>query len=835
LYREGPDLDVLLAELDAEYPGGVRVVDVSYGRDGGVMGFFARRTVGVHYTVEGMDGGDAAAFSLDDLLGGDNSAAWAAALGSATDGSAADAFATGDVGGVVGGGVGGGVGGDFAGAAPGVPFAGRSVSPAAGSLGDLLRAAEAAEASEFVAERAASSASASSRLDPARHAVRRTAAPESLAADSSVAAQTAARAAVRSAFAAPTAFGASSLADRFATTDEPAVPYAGRRYVPSARLAAAAASAFAAHAAPSAPAAPAADDAAAAGATAAGAEDAPNAEFVQMLLGLAAEKASSRNAGAHRADEPRAATDAPGAHADLTDDVPAARPVVAPAALVAPTAPVAPAPLAPLAPAATTLPGAFTAPVPPAARIVPAAPVVPTVPTVPAGPVAPVAAPTVPTSPTVPAASTAPTAVAAATETFEAMHFVPAAPLAVPPTVTPIQTVLVPSAPVVEPAPTNPASTAGTGTTGTETAEPAASTPFDTAAVAAAMGAFLESVEEAPRREARLADINAAAASLNAMIETVVVETITVPADYFERLDQQITVDPILDAAPVIDVTPISETIVDLPIAQSAPEVAEGVQAIDELVSRVRRRATGAHRVPEDESGDAVETVKDYEAIRAKFTLRRQLIDIGVPIDSIPDDAADPYRVIEQLVAALPQPPALELKPGQLMVVVGPATEALRSARDICLQLRVDPDSILAAGCPSGSVPHENVIFDRWQAATVVERVRSTSITPTVLVVATDNPGDALTEDHWVAGIVGAVSADQCWLVVDATRKPADTRALIAEIGEPHALVVADAARTASPASMWELDIPVAMIDGRPATRGAWAVLLIDKLTALGA
>src|SRR5690348_16124785 len=52
LYREGADLDELLADLDAEHPGRVRVVEVSYGRDGGVMGFFARRTVGVHYTLD---------------------------------------------------------------------------------------------------------------------------------------------------------------------------------------------------------------------------------------------------------------------------------------------------------------------------------------------------------------------------------------------------------------------------------------------------------------------------------------------------------------------------------------------------------------------------------------------------------------------------------------------------------------------------------------------------------------------------------------------------------------------------------------------------------------
>src|SRR4051812_25517682 len=53
LFREGTDLDALLAELDAEHPGLVQVVDVEYGRAGGVLGFFAHRRVAVHYRLTG--------------------------------------------------------------------------------------------------------------------------------------------------------------------------------------------------------------------------------------------------------------------------------------------------------------------------------------------------------------------------------------------------------------------------------------------------------------------------------------------------------------------------------------------------------------------------------------------------------------------------------------------------------------------------------------------------------------------------------------------------------------------------------------------------------------
>src|SRR5690348_16688345 len=53
LYREGAELDDLLGELDEQHPGQVRVVDVTYGREGGVLGFFAKRRVGVRYALDG--------------------------------------------------------------------------------------------------------------------------------------------------------------------------------------------------------------------------------------------------------------------------------------------------------------------------------------------------------------------------------------------------------------------------------------------------------------------------------------------------------------------------------------------------------------------------------------------------------------------------------------------------------------------------------------------------------------------------------------------------------------------------------------------------------------
>jgi hypothetical protein len=234
-----------------------------------------------------------------------------------------------------------------------------------------------------------------------------------------------------------------------------------------------------------------------------------------------------------------------------------------------------------------------------------------------------------------------------------------------------------------------------------------------------------------------------------------------------------------------------------------------------------RRRPVGAHRA------DAIE-----DGSRTQYTLRRQLVELGVPVHWVPERTTDAYWVVEQLAARVPSAATPDVAPGAILAIVGPAVEAMRAARQLSDRLHLDRDAILAAGVPDGTVDAERAIGQRWQAAARAAEIRTARQHPAIVVVATDGlPAD----DPWLPGVVSALAADQLWLVVDATRKPADSRTLLAHIGRADALVVVGAADTTSPASVWELGIPIASVDGRPASRGAWAVLLIDKLAALDA
>lgn len=261
------------------------------------------------------------------------------------------------------------------------------------------------------------------------------------------------------------------------------------------------------------------------------------------------------------------------------------------------------------------------------------------------------------------------------------------------------------------------------------------------------------------------------------------------------------------------------------------------------------RRAPGAHRADPDDVDDAAEVIDmaptstaepvntataDAAPTRTDYALRRRLAEIGVPVSWIPDGATDAYRVVEQLAARVPAAPPLELGPGEVLVLAGPAVDALRAARQLCGRLHIDPDNVLAAGCPAGSVPADRTIGQRWQAAAKVADLRRERREPAIVVVATDGAtDDGLEDDRWVAGIVSALAPERLWVVLDAGRKPVDCRALLDRVGRADALVLAGAARTASPASAWELGVPFAVVDGRPATRGVWAVLLIDRLATM--
>jgi hypothetical protein len=261
---------------------------------------------------------------------------------------------------------------------------------------------------------------------------------------------------------------------------------------------------------------------------------------------------------------------------------------------------------------------------------------------------------------------------------------------------------------------------------------------------------------------------------------------------------------PLAPAAPLPPVPPVAPAALAAP-APVVPAPVAALVAAPAATAVPRRRAGGAHRAPEPDP---------------RYALRRQLTELGVPLSWIPEQG-DPYRVLDDLVSLLPVAAPLRLEPGQVLAIGGTAADAEQVARWVCSAMRLDPAAVHRVG-------------QAWAASQLAAKLRYERTAPAIVIVETDEAFDGTYPAHDVsAEIVSALAPDLVWLAVDARQKPGDVRARAAGIGTVSAIALSGAARTSSPASVWELDLPVALIDGRWASRGMWLALLLDKLAVL--
>jgi hypothetical protein len=226
-------------------------------------------------------------------------------------------------------------------------------------------------------------------------------------------------------------------------------------------------------------------------------------------------------------------------------------------------------------------------------------------------------------------------------------------------------------------------------------------------------------------------------------------------------------------------------------------------------------------------------------AARAKLDLLIQLREVGVPVSINPrGEAHTVYQAMEEILAELPATPSLPRSPGDLLAVVGPLTTALRTANTVADQLRIPHAEIWIAGLtghPAAALfdlrPEVGALrsIDNARDAFRLRGELRSADGPSIIVVATDS-FEADPNDRWPAEILQAVHPTAAWLIVDATGKSEDDNARLAKLGRIDAIAVHSAQLSSSPATVWDLGLPVAMLDGRPASTFAWAGLLFAAL-----
>ncbi len=219
-------------------------------------------------------------------------------------------------------------------------------------------------------------------------------------------------------------------------------------------------------------------------------------------------------------------------------------------------------------------------------------------------------------------------------------------------------------------------------------------------------------------------------------------------------------------------------------------------------------------------------------AARARLGMLAAMRDVGVPVPLSPEPGETSlYRAVEQVIGQLPAAPSAPHRAGEILALVGPLAHSRNVVAALADQLHI-PAAAAWVVDHSAANGTEHVITGPHDAARRAEELRGGDVPAIVIIDTAADDRLAPGQISWCAQVLAALAPTAVWAVVDATRKTADVRAELDRLGPLHGLAVHSLARTSSPATVWDLDIPVALLDGRAATTGSWAALLFDALQA---
>lgn len=176
-------------------------------------------------------------------------------------------------------------------------------------------------------------------------------------------------------------------------------------------------------------------------------------------------------------------------------------------------------------------------------------------------------------------------------------------------------------------------------------------------------------------------------------------------------------------------------------------------------------------------------------------------------------------RIINELTATLGEetpeptfvdvPPQLLSAPGDLVLVISNSQDALRVAH--AMSRHLGAAEVRGGGCIRTRGDDE--LTDRRTA--LLARADGVGKGRVIICAFGTEPGVDYRET------LIASNPDQVWVVVDASRKPEDTKHFvdgIADIVPVHAVAAVNVAYTASPDSVNRLGIPIGWIDWAPST-----------------
>ncbi len=271
--------------------------------------------------------------------------------------------------------------------------------------------------------------------------------------------------------------------------------------------------------------------------------------------------------------------------------------------------------------------------------------------------------------------------------------------------------------------------------------------------------------------------------------------------------------------------------------AESAPaartfEPLTAVTVLESSPGPARPDAPGAAPVPARPTTPAMPAMPAVPVPPAPGgtpTDRDALLDLGVPERLLPAVAGHEAVALSAVLAGVPHPPPVLRRAGSVLVVVGPAAEAVAVAGQLSDRLRQPVAGVVHAGLIEPVAGHGRRLAtpaaaERWRA-----RAGESEQVAIVALGTGPDQGDLAA----AAELVAALAPDQLWAVVDARAKRRDCLRWLAAVGARRpvdALAVRGLFETSEPGTVLDLGVPVAWMDGVPATRVAWAAALSQHL-----
>jgi hypothetical protein len=212
------------------------------------------------------------------------------------------------------------------------------------------------------------------------------------------------------------------------------------------------------------------------------------------------------------------------------------------------------------------------------------------------------------------------------------------------------------------------------------------------------------------------------------------------------------------------------------------------------------------------------------------------LLALGVPMRCVEDyaDLGSPVPLLD-VVARFATPPVRRPEPGDLIVVAGPADQALAVAKTLAGWVGLPPTAVVLAGEIDAIRGHGRRIRDETQARTVRARAEKAGQFGEPMIVALGvAPGRRGAASS--APLLAAFDADTAWAVIDATKRPSTYEPsvrLLAGEGRIDGLAAVNVADAQAPCAMLDASLPVAWMDGLPAAGVVWASLLAERIAAI--